>query len=801
MMRAAQFARMGIHGIRCELSWSEREDGTYDWSRYDKLFEALEAQKVKVMVTLGGHPWWSLYFRQPTPGFGWTPQTGGYSGTGDWLCEPKYYPRYGKWIEAFCQRYWKDGKGGLWALEHYNEAWEGGGISGWKRDCLEYRKLLVLIAENARKVSKDIVICGTSSIMNTEDKLYSDGSREMDKYIDMFTDHYVVPPMCYGPMVAKAHGKTSMETECWFVNSEYALPIAMVQFMAAGQKRLAPWHPRVLFESLPGTNDEYFIPTPVVVASAAFNWFATGKPFEKIAFHTHLPWVFQYGKDDDKDALLILFGQLKSVAGEDPKERLWAQVEAADGGTITIDNADSLLQFYDLAGNEVRKGEKTVTLPMSYLPTYLKSAQGPVPAVERIRQAKIEGRRPVEILPRDFSSRLNAAGAQLSVDVHNCLNRPITGKLAITPPEGLTLKSTEAALSLNAGETKAVVFDVASAKAAEGNSYPFAFKFTSDAGEAEYSENLNVAAGVKGTKQVDGNLDDWKDVPGIRLVGEKQEIDFTEFARRPWLDNSVKHPDGTFAEFKMAWDEKCLYIACQVHDPTPQMDKPRIEGRNDDRYFHTAYSDNLSPYKEFLAKFPGKTFADVPYVYAWSPHGDKPYDGGDLLQIAFDVRDDWHDLEPTTDRVPYGFHAVPDTDYEYSLYLVASGKVAGPKEGIDGLYLSECWRCLAPGVPRIHDFARCPKGERTTGSVKGAKHAVRQQGKFRYYELAIPAEEIPDLKLQAGTKFGFTWQVGNDKGPGILFGKDKAVTKVNGLTFHPYWLRTTDCGVKWTLVE
>jgi len=800
---AAMHQRMGIHGLRWEMSWTEREDGTYDWSRTDPVFEALARHDVRTMITLGGHPWWSLPFRQPTPGWGWTPRTGGYSGTGDWLCEPKYYPRYGKWVEAFCRRYWKDGKGALWGIDHYNEPWEGGGISGWKRDCVEYRKLLVLIAEAAHKVDRRIQICAASSIMNTEDKLYADGSREMDKYIDVFTDHYVPPHNCYGPMVAKAHGKTSMETETWFTASEYQLPQAMCQFMACGQLRLAPWHPRVLFEGLPGHKHHYVIPTPVVVATAAFNWFATGKAFEKLVFHTHLPWVFQFGKDDDPEALLVMFGQLQPVGGDDRKLLPWAQVESEDGGTITLDNADGLLRFFDLAGNKKWQDRKSVTIPMSILPTYIRCDKGPVAAAARIKAARIEGKRPVEILPRDFANRVNAPGAALNVSVHNCLNRTVSGKLSVTPPDGINLKATEAVLELAAGETKAAAFEIALATPNEGNAYPFAFAFTSEAGNAKYAEALSVVVAPKGAKKIDGDLGDWRDVPGIRLVGEKQEIDRAEFLRRPWLDNAAKLPDGTFAELKLAWDENFLYVAAQVHDPTPQMDKARIEGRNNDRYFHTAYSDNLPEFKKFLAKFPGRSFAEVPYVYAYSPHGDKAFDAGDLLQIALDVKDDWHDLEPTTDRVPYGFHTVPDTDYEYSLYMVASQKLSGPRDrnNPDGVYLSELWRCLAPGVPRIHDFPRCPKGERTTGAVKGARHVVRQQGKVRIYEAAIPKEELAELELKAGTTFGFNWQVGNNKGPGIRWGAKKAVCKVNGLSFHPYWLTSYSCGVRWALTE
>ena len=33
------------------------------------------------------------------------------------------------------------------------------------------------------------------------------------------------------------------------------------------------------------------------------------------------------------------------------------------------------------------------------------------------------------------------------------------------------------------------------------------------------------------------------------------------------------------------------------------------------------------------------------------------------------------------------------------------------------------------------------------------------------------------------------------------FGNDKAATKKNGLTLHPYWERASNCGVRWRLVK
>ena len=791
--RAAMYHRMGVRGWRSELGWNEEADGKCDWDRYDRLFAAAEKAGCKIMVTLGGHSGWRWTFGEPTPAAGWTPGCFGYSGTGDWVCKPELYERYGRWITAFCQRYWKGGRGALWGLENYNEPWEGGGISGWARDMLQYRAVQKLIATSARKVSPQIKILAASSIMNTEDKLFSDGSRDFDQYIDIFTDHYVVPPSCYGPLVARVHGKDSMETETWFVNAEYLLPQGVAQFMACGQQRLAPWHPRVLFDSLPGNNDNYFIPSPVVAATAALNHFLTGKRFEKIVFCDHLPWVFQFGKDNEADALLMVFGQLMPIAGNDPKDRLWSQVDAAPGGKMTIDNADGLLQFYDLAGNPIHQGDRSVELPMTIFPTYVTCRQGAVAAGKRLAAAQIEGKRAVEILPHDFTERV-VDGATLSVDLHNCLNRTVSGELTVQPPEGLQLKQTSQAVKLAAGQRQSVQFQLPRARANAANAYPFAFRFNSDAGNAEYNEVLNATIIPKKTIRVDGNLDDWKDVPGVTVLAKAQKAELTELLRRPWLQIKDAEPQGNFAQFKLAWDENYLYVAALVNDPTPQeKGLAPMTGRNEDLYFHSRASDQQSPYKEFLAKRPGRSFAEVPYVWRYNPESpDHPALPAvpfrrDRLQIALDVTDDWHDMTPDTDRVPYGFHAVPDTDYEYSLYLTNQG--------------SELWRQLAPGVPRVNDWPRQPKAKRSTGTVPGAKHVVRREGNTYVYELAIPKEELAQLKLAAGTTLGVMLRAGNSNGPHVDLGNDKAVVKRNGLTLHPYWERANNCGIRWRLVE
>jgi hypothetical protein len=295
---------------------------------------------------------------------------------------------------------------------------------------------------------------------------------------------------------------------------------------------------------------------------------------------------------------------------------------------------------------------------------------------------------------------------------------------------------------------------------------------------------------------VDGGLGEWKDIPAVSAFASKDRIDPAELMRRPWLQVQGASNEIVAGRVKLAWDESHLYVSAEVKDRTPEAHNFRFSERDENAYFHTKADDDKEPFKRFLEttrdragkslKDLGHSFAEVPYVYAYPPEAGIPF-RRDRVQVAFDVTDGWHDLAPTTNQVPYGFHAVPDTDYEYSLIPDEKG--------------GEVWRQLAPGVPRIHDFPRQPRGALTTGVVKDARFVVTRTDLGYVYECAIPKSEVSDLKLQVGTEFGFAFKIGNSGGAQPEYGHDKAVCKQNGLTLHPYWERSPSCGVRWTLVE
>ena len=831
--RAQTLSRLGIKGIRIELGWAEGQPGKYDWERLDNLLGALEEAKVKCLVTMGGHPGWTMPFGQPTPAC--------IEEKPDHSCMPKYYDRFEAWIEAFCRRYWKDGQGALWAIENWNEPWEGISISGWESDSNHFREIMRRIASGARKVDKRIKTAAACSIMNTEDKfLTGENRKELIGLVDLFTDHYVPPRTSYGPMVAKYWGKQSTDTESWIAATEVLLPQVMCQFLACGQDRVTPWHPEMTYYPVPGAPMKHQMPNPVALASNVFNVLITGRPFERLLFRTHLPWAFQFGSG--KDAVVVFYGRLMPLWGADVtayRDLLWWQLQLQEGGTIAIDNADGALEFYDIAGNREFEGEKEVRVPVDFLAHYIKSPKGGAKRIaERLGEARIEGVRPVEIIARDFTTPVDAPGAAVRVSLHNFLNRPIEGTLAVAPPEGIALKSDRAPVKLKAGETAEYVLEIAQAKPSPANAYAFRYTFEGDAGKAEWKETLHATVAKRGTKKVDGSLDDWKDDLGVPVRAALQKVDATQAAWMPFVEARDKQPDGSFAEAKLAWDEAFLYVAVRVNDPSDSPGHQRLETWDEDQYFHSAKDDaiceSLRPYEKFVranmrddrvkkemeaapewgdyqkflkehadakwavetaaargyfeakARNPKATFADAFYVYREVPWNEMAW-AGDTLQLGFDAIPGYkhHKMKTDEDRVPEGFHAMPDTDFEYAAYACVDGG-------------SELWRILAPGVPRGHYYPRQPRAKFDQGVVDGGRHAVKREGKVTTYELAVPWSELKGWKPKEGATFGFTFRVNSSDGPALQFGTDKSATKTNGLSLHPYWEAKPSCGVRWT---
>lgn len=828
--KAQTLARMGVKMVRFE-------SGPYKPSQQiDNYMQALTSAKVRALVTMGAHSPDYMPFHAPTPAVG----------RSDYVGMPKFDEQFGQAVEAFCRKYWNNGESAFWGIENWNEPWEPTSISGFESDGVRYRALLRHISAAAKRVDPRIKICAACSIMNTEDKLLTGDDRaENMKLIDCMTDHYVGPRNAYGPMVAHHWGKRSFETETWGGATETLLAQFVLQFSGNGQTMINPWTSDMVYYNI-GGKQTLTLPTPTALATNVIDYFLTNRPFEKMLFLKNLPFAFQFGGGNEPgtggDAVVVLVGRLQprlSFFGWDPKDVLWWQFNLKEGGTITIDNADGLLAFFDIGGNPEFEGQSTVTLPLDFIPHYIRSPKAGAGAIEKaLAAAKIEGVRPVEILARDFTMPVTSPQAAVVTTLHNLLNRKITGTLTLTPPAGVTLKSNSIAVTLDAGETKDFSAGIAHAAAVSSNAYPFTYKFDCDGGSADWEEALSVNYVRKSTKKIDGSLDDWKDDLGVVVVAKLQKADAIQKAWLPFQEQADKQPDGSFAEVKLAYDEQYLYVAARVNDPTDYAGHARLANWDEEQFFHNGKDDALCetmrPYEDLcrvdprnaaaLAKakadprypafekaisenpalqqffksgalrtwfesrkrYPDSTFADASYVYKTNFAVDSPWTG-DTFQFGFDVIPGYahHDLDPDTDRVPEYYHAMPDTDFEFSAYQCTDGG-------------AELWRLLAPGIPRGHHFPRQPRAKFDQGAVT-AKTIVKREGKTTIYEMAIPWSELKEWKPTPGQTFGFTFRVNNNKGPTIFYGQDKSVTKYNGLSLHPYWDNKPSCTVKWAI--
>ena len=757
---------------------------------------------------------------------------------------PKYDADYGKWVRAFVGRYWSGGEAGLWAIDHWNEPWEPAGCAGWAADSVRYCQLLEVLYREAHAAAPGIKIAAASSVMNTEDKLTSDGSAERMKWLDLMTDHYVTPCSSYGARVAAKYGKLSGETETWGVCTEVLLPQFMTQFLAIGNRWLNPMTGDMPLEELGYEKHPLLTPKPLTVAVSAWNAIIADRLFTRIAFTEHLPWLYQFGPDND--ARLVLYGRAMPLASGNVRNVVWRQAAEGPDGMLTMADPQGALVVMDMEGNRLPCENKTYRVPMTPTGFYLQSDRGAAYVIACVAQGKLEGLRQVEILPGTLSS-LPASGkpAELAVRVHNLRNSSLAGELKVESMLKDCPLSFSEKLEMAAGETTAASLLVARLPV---GGLPLQFRFTTAAGADTWQEVIRPTVAVHGTMPVEGDASAWSQAPAAVVIRpEGSEISSAiERAWLPFLERTASKIPAKHGEARLAWDRQNLYVMAAIESPPPQA-KPRLETWDKDQYFYSAKTDQvcemLRPFEKYLrsrpgdpgdangrrrwqsqpeyarlmdfckqhpealavveagaagcyyerkARDPGTTFADARFVYLRNHSPDTPF-CGDTLQFAFDLdpADQWaertHDLKYPQGTLPRGFQCNPDSDYEFSVYNCRDGK-------------SEVFCLLSPGMPRVSVIPHQPRGKLYPHAVKEARSTVVYKDGRIVYRVALPWKLLGIEAPQAGLDFGFTFRFNASQGDRTEFGADMASTKSNGLTLHPYWSAGPSCTVRWTLL-
>lgn len=774
------FKRLGVKGARTEGGYNTIRDAHVDWAMANDL-------TLMLTVGCGGTPAQQQPLGRGRP---WLHEDGamkeGVKEDLAWL--PSFDPEFKRYLkDVLVQHGWP--KGPINAVELWNEPWEGVSISGWGADIPRFRELYRVMAEavlDARKeAGVQVLIGGACSSANTRDKLFCDGTDTFLPWLDFVSIHY--QPLAADPALEPKwmnrqgeYGRVRVwDTESWVANSDDRVASVIASMRAMGQDRTAGIYAGNVFTSQkPRINDQDYAVAQVWApgaAVAAAQQFIGQRAFKEILFKNGLPWVFVFdglpkktgnartGPVNPDDGTLVVVGDLS--ASYDKNRTLFRSVGLAGDAQMELSDGGGQFILYDFYANPLPATGGKITVPLNERGYFLRSDGRPgsfKKLLATVAAAKITGLEAVELTVSDLTAPL-AAKPKLKVKITNVLNRPVSGKLALSI-EGLTINPVAQSVTLKGQESKEVFITITGGATTDDNNYKLLATLDAGAdGVKRHAELVHVNVIARRAITVDGKLEDWQDVipqTSAQTVGASQ----TEQAYLPFL-NWDRQAGGGAVTAWLAHDDKFIYFAARV----PRMDGLiRYETRNDDDFFYpervTSKGKELN-WPEGVRRFSYRKDFDI-------PSGN----GKHNVQIAFNVippeRKDH--LQFPAGTMPR-FCAYFDTDYEFALNKVGEAYGGG----------TEIFCLQRPGMMRKHFFPRQPKAALDGGPVKGdAKLVVKEN----VVECAIPWSELPEVKarMDAGQTVKFSFRV-NNGGTAFELAAGRSVSKDNPLAFHNDW--------------
>jgi hypothetical protein len=789
----AMFQRLGVKGMRLEYQFGDKQSPGYSdvEKRYHQYLDWAKEYDITVMLTIENAIFENQPLGEPRP---WLDSDGVMQKTKDdrtWL--PSYDGEFQEWIHQLAKDYgWP--RGNVNAMELWNEPWESISISGWGADIPRYQEMFTHMAQGIEEARAQdgtkVLVGGLCSSANARDKLFSDGSDHFLKWLDFISVHYqalgadpsLVPEWIhrksdYGPVRV-------WDTESWIANSEDRVAGVIASMRAQGQSRTNGVFDGNVYDSEDITVDGHVYPIVQMwapgAAVSAMQKFIGQRDFDHILFQNGLPWVFLFKGTESapEGGTAVVVGDMKKIY--DPGRTLFRSVNVSNDASLTLSDPDAVLRLFDFYGNPIPENGHTAHIPLNGLGYFVRSNGKPgsfAKAIEILRNGRIEGLDPVEIVTRDLIAPV-AEHPALSITLTNVLNRPVEGRLT-AKLGSLNLADANPTIHLAPNETKTISMRVASGTAAANNIYAAHVQFDAGKdGKATHEEFLHVNQIAHRTIHIDGDLSDWNGVLPEILPVEGIGSSFTEQVYHPYSNFDTQTVKGSSTVY-LAYDEKNFYFAAQVAESTPDDGMIRFETRNDDKYF---YPDTVKDqdgkektWPQGVRHFSYKEGFEIPSGADRGATGKDPHDN---IQIAFNVIDKKPWLPNPPGTLPH-FITYWDTDYEFALNKVAPAYGGG----------YEVWRLSAPGVPIKHFFPREPKAPIDGGPVHDAQLAVVYQDGVRYVEAAIPWHEIPEVheRILAGKTVKFSCRINKNKGQARELATERSVSKENSFTFHNNW--------------
>lgn len=680
----------------------------------------------------------------------------------------------------------------------------------------------------------DVLVGGCDSSANTIDKLFSDGSNAFLPYLDFCSIHYqgLSSPCLYPQWNNRKDYKGRVliwDTESWVANTDDRFAGVVAANRAAGYDRAmgvfggnvstVMSHNQVAYDTIFTETEsikikQLIMTWPLAASVGASQHFIGERNFKEILFQNGLPWVFVFDGNNNNqgDGTIVVVGDIDSlfdkggalyhtVRGQDEvKAKIAAkkQIEKQakenpeqinslqkqlrkdqpfSNVKMSLDAAKGNFGLYDFYGNPVLAKDGKITIPLDNRGFFLRTTDNKPESfsalLTAIKNAKIEGLEPLEMIPFDFTEPIGSKPS-LRIKMTNMLNTPLNGKLKISFDNLKTARQVMD-ITFEAREEKEITVAI-EGKSAADNTYPLWLEY--DAGQdgaAIHQENLHVNWISKKSITVDGKLEDWQDaLPQIIQTDESASRSFQDEAWMPFrkFDASVK---GGFAMGYLAYDENNFYFAAKINDDSVYPGTVRFETQDENAAFYPDVSYDKEKelrWPEDVRHFSYRRWPDLP-----SGQPARPVDN---VLIAFNAipleKDDW--LTSLPGRMPK-FVWYKCTDYEFALNKVAEEFGGG----------TEIWKLQSPGMPFKHFFPRQPKYP-SDGPVKDGQLVIVHEGNTRIVETAIPWSAIPHVKklMDEGKTVKFSYRVNNDKGgPTMELAKDRSVSKINNQAFHPNW--------------
>ena len=804
--------RYGIKWLRLALSPDFNPDGSFNWSRPDKLAAALRQHHLLALADIS-------QWNGPVPEIGGKPVTYFGGRKTNLIPVPADFPVFARQVAHQVKNY----RDVMPAGYLRNEPWEKGSITFYHGTGRYYGEWLKTASAAAHSVTPDFPILAADAITNFEDNIQM---RDLTGLVDI-TSHHAGLEQDRGVVQSAVLGKPAWETEDWLSHYDAYLVANLTMKIAHGFQKSNPGDPG-LYQMLPGDDvhpDWRFVPhgpisLPAPAGQAISTWlhFVEDTRFMREISPDHLPWMFLFGIKDDpagKHAAVVI-GRIKAYGYDYYAKHgdvAWPAVTAF--GQLLVADADRSLSVYDFSGNPVaRSADGNFAIPLNEDAHYVVSQRGAgdVAAKLAAAQARYDGNG-FQASLLDFTRPL-ALRPPVRVTVRNCVQATSDVEVRLTAPTGWRLADPVQSLkAMRPGESREVTFEVMEAHATPANRYPFVLELEAPGGTLRLEEDLHVAIFRRGTVKVDGDLADWEKIGAVPVTvsGEGAAADAIEKYWFPFLNLPAPDSSKTRVRFAGAWDDNYFYLCAEVTDTEAQYRPSMVKGT----YFTTHD-------------------APLDFLY-WGATPQFVSTVGDGLKIAFDVNrpgeknDPW--LPPSAQlQIDRRFSQL-SADYEYDLYLGAENRLlesyavvrdrhlarlANPPDAAyrkprppfeDPVFVNvgepvpEVWRLMAPGVPRHNYYPYSRRWARDQGLVGAAQLVVKREGASWRYEAAIPWSELTEVKPKVGREVRFSFYALNNGKRAAAWAQDRSASGRRTQILHPTWLRTDAIETVWSFQD